>query len=374
MKSLFFYGTLRHIPLLETVLGRSAASLDFEPAVLPDYAAMAATEGPFPVLAAAPGSGVDGVVVRGLSSNDLDRLTYYESGFDYDLRTLTLKGGEQAQVYVPAPGAWATNGAWDLGRWEEKWAAMSVVAAVEVMDGFGILTAEDIAHRFPRIRARAWSQVNARRGRHGAGTLNGRVEVIERERVHSNFFALDDITLRHETFAGGMTDRLHRSVFVSSDAAIVLPYDPVRDRVLLVEQIRLGPIGRYDPVVWQMEPVAGLIDPGETPQETAHREAEEEAGLTFSALEAAGECYASPGAATDFFYLFVGLCDLPDGIAGVSGAEHEGENIRSHVMSFDDVIAMAEDRRTANAPLTLLVYWLAYHRDRLRDGAGLTTA
>ena len=68
---------------------------------------------------------------------------------------------------------------------------------------------------------------------------------------------------------------------------------------------------------------------------------------------------------TDFFYLFVGLCDLPDDITGVGGASEEGENIRSHVMSFDALLKMAEARETANAPLTLLVYWLAHHRDHL---------
>ena len=93
--------------------------------------------------------------------------------------------------------------------------------------------------------------------------------------VWTNISDRNDVILRHETFTGDMTNELRRSVFVSSDASIVLPYDPVRDKVLLVEQIRLGPIGRRDPVVWQMEPVAGLIDPGETPQETAHREAME---------------------------------------------------------------------------------------------------
>ena len=359
------------MPLLETVLGRSADALDFAAAVLPAYAVMAAAEGPFPVLISAPGQEAVGVVLRGLGSDDIDRLNYYEAGFDYGLSTLTLIGGEPAEVYVPAPGLWSTEDAWDFAVWEAKWAAMSVAAAVEVMDGFGTLTAEEIARRFPRIRARAWSQVNAQNNRYVQNTLDGKVDVIRRTRAHSNFFALDEITLRHETFAGDMTDPLHRSVFVSSDAAIVLPYDPMRDRVLLIEQIRLGPIGRGDPVVWQMEPVAGLIDPGETPAETAHREAMEEAGLTFSKLEAAGECYASPGSATDFFYLYVGLCDLPDDIVGVSGAEEEGENIRSHVMCFEDLMKMAEERRTANAPLTLMAYWLAYHRGRLRTEAGV---
>ena len=366
MNTLFFYGTLRHIPLLERVIRRPADQLDFDVAVLPGYAVHGAQDGPFPVLVPDETAQAAGVVVRGLTTRDIARLDYYEAGFDYDLRVLTLAHGEAADVYVPAQDVRATDDVWDLAAWERDWAAMSLAAAEEVMEGYGTIPPEVVATRFPQIRARAWSRVLAQDSHHGAGVLSGRVEILDRRRAHTSFFGFDEIRLRHETFDGTMSPVLDRSVFVSCDAAIVLPYDPARDRVLLVEQVRLGPIGRHDPVMWQMEPVAGLIDPGETPQDTAHREAMEEAGIVFSHLECAGECYASPGATTEFFNLFVGLCDLSDSDNRIGGEAGEGENIRSHVFGFDALLAMAEARRTANAPLTLLTYWLAHHRDRFR--------
>ena len=366
MKNMFFYGTLRHRALLELVMGRPANQLDIQDDQLPGHAVLSARAGPFPVLIADGAAQATGVLVRGLTDDDIARLNFYEAGFDYDLHTLTLRSGEVADVYVPTPGAWDTDGRWDLAEWQRDWSDLSVAAAEEVMDSFGKLPPDVIAARYPRIRARAWSRVLAQKSRHGAGVLQGRVEVISRTRAHTNFFGLDEITLRHDTFDGGTSDVLDRAVFISSDAAIVLPYDPVRDRVLLVEQIRLGPIGRHDPVMWQMEPIAGLVDPGETPEAAAHREAQEEAALTFHQMEAVGECYASPGATTDFFHLYVGLCDLPDTKQHIGGAEGEGENIRSHVMGFDALLKLAEARQTANAPLTLLTYWLAFHRDRLR--------
>ncbi|MEL6464595.1 MAG: NUDIX domain-containing protein [Pseudomonadota bacterium] len=366
MTALFFYGTMRHMPLLRFVLGRDADALDAAEAVLPDFITLSGPDGLYPVLRARAGAETPGVVVRDLSSDDIARLNFYEGGFDYDLCDVTLASGEGAQVYVPGAGVPAADDVWIFDEWEARWGAMTLWAAHEVMEGYGRLSPDIIAARFPRIRARAWSKVLAQTGRHGAGVLKGHVDIRSRRRVHTNFFAMDDITLRHETFDGNISEELLRSVFISSDAAIVLPYDPKRDRVLLVEQIRLGPIGRNDPVRWQMEPVAGLIDPGETPQTAARREAEEEAGLTFDRLEPVGECYASPGAATDFFHLFVGLCELPDGSAGIGGADSEGEHIRSHLMPYDDLLAMADDRRVANVPLALLTYWLARHRDRLR--------
>ncbi|WP_299196306.1 NUDIX domain-containing protein [uncultured Tateyamaria sp.] len=366
MNNLFFYGTLQHVPLLERVLGRSADSIDLAPASLRDYIALSEQEGHYPVLRQRANAETAGIIVRGLSVEDIARLNYYEGGFDYELRAVTLTSGEAADVYVPGQTVSSIDDVWDFSAWQERWGAMTVWAAEEVMDGFGKLDAEEVARRFPRIRARAWSKVLAQSGRHGQGVLDGRVDIVSHTRAHTNFFAMDEVALRHETFGGEMSDQIERAVFISSDAAIVLPYDPVRDRVLLVEQIRLGPIGRNDPVQWQMEPVAGLIDTGETAEEAARREGAEEAGLEFRLLEPAGECYASPGAATDFFHLFVGICDLPDDSAGIGGQEDEGENIRSHLLSFVDVLEMADDRRVANAPLALLTYWLARHRARLR--------
>ena len=133
-------------------------------------------------------------------------------------------------------------------------------------------------------------------------------------------------------------------------------------RVLLAQR----PEGKSMAGLWEFP--GGKVESGETPEAAARREAVEAAHLTLAHLAPVGECYASPGAATDFFHLFVGLCDLPDDAARIGGAVDEGENIRSHLMAFDDLLAMAEDRRTANTPLTLLVYWLAYHRGRLAVG------
>ena len=131
------------------------------------------------------------------------------------------------------------------------------------------------------------------------------------------------------------------------------------DRVLLVEQVRTGPIARGDASLWQLEPVAGLIDPGETPETTAYREAEEEAGLTLTSLVPIAETYSSPGGSADFLYLFIGLCALPDVTSRLGGLATEGEDIRSHIFAFETVLDMAERMVLANLPLTMAIYWLA---------------
>ncbi|WP_019955086.1 NUDIX domain-containing protein [Yoonia vestfoldensis] len=123
---------------------------------------------------------------------------------------------------------------------------------------------------------------------------------------------------------------------------------------------------RHDPNPWMLEPVAGIVDARETPQEAALREAAEEAGVTIRHLVPAGEYYPSPGATTDYFYAYVGLCDLSAEAPYAGGLEAEAEDISLHTMSFDAAMALADSGEIATGPLLHLLYWLARHRDRLR--------
>lgn len=369
MRDLFFYGTLRHLPLLEIVMGAPASALDLEEAVLCDHAVLAVQEGPFPMIRTKQGDTATGLLLRGLTEEQITRLDFYEGSFSYDLRRVTLRGGQQADVYFPQPGQWTARELWSLTDWETDWAEISCHAAQEVMGYLGTRERDAVAKMFPMIRARAASKVNAARSRHGEGTMQGRIDVESQNRAYSHFFALDDIRLRHERFDGSMSGTLDRAVFIASDAAILLPYDPIRDRVLLVEQMRMGPFARGDRACWQLEPIAGRVDAGETPLQAARREAQEEAGLTLGEIETVAEVYASPGTSTEFYYIFCGLADLPDSITGVGGLETEDEDIRSHTLSFEALMALVEGQGAANAPLVLAAFWLARHRDRLRATA-----
>jgi nudix-type nucleoside diphosphatase (YffH/AdpP family) len=322
---------------------------------------------PFPMLVAQAKHSARGIVVSGLTSSNIARLDFYEGGFEYDLVDVVLRDGTAAQVYLCDPERWQSDGAWDFPAWQVQWGAMSCHAAREVMGHFGGLSRDEVAAIFPQIRARAWANVLGTRHNAGQDVFAGSVEVAQHRRAYTGYFAVDEVDLRIEQFDGKMSPLLARSYFIGGDAALVLPYDLVRDRVMLVEQFRMGPFGRKDPEVWHLEPIAGRIDPGETPEQTALREAHEEADLRLDHLEVVAKGYPSPGDSTGYFHIFVGLADLPDEAAGIGGLDSEAENIRSRLISFDDFLAMAERQALANTPIALLAYWLAHHRSRLRS-------
>lgn len=245
-------------------------------------------------------------------------------------------------------------------------AACEALARV-VMEAFGQVDAPVLRRRLGSLAVAAASRVRA--GAAAGRDLRlgtGEVRLTERRHAHAGFFGLEVLDLAHRRFDGAMGPQIRREVFVSGDAVTVLPYDPRRDRVLLVEQFRAGPFGRGDPLPWQLEAIAGRVDPGETPEDAARREALEEAGLVLGPLEMVAEYYPSPGAMTEYIYSYVAITDLPDGVAGVRGAEDEAEDIRGHLLSFEALMAAVARGEVANAPLILTALWLQRERGWLR--------
>ncbi|MBC7736273.1 MAG: NUDIX hydrolase, partial [Candidatus Saccharibacteria bacterium] len=166
-------------------------------------------------------------------------------------------------------------------------------------------------------------------------------------------------------FDGRMSEVVTRATFISGDAVTVLPYDPKRDLVLIVEQFRAGPMARGDAQAWQLEPIAGRVDPSETPEAAARREAVEEAGLVLDQLIEVARYYPSPGALSEYLYSYVALVDLPDGVAGVFGVADEAEDIRGHLIPFDRLMALVASGEVQNAPLILTALWLQREKARI---------
>ncbi len=359
------------MPLLSLVLGRDVP--ERVEASLPGFAAHQAKDQPFPMIVRNPEAAAQGVLMPGLSEEDVKRLDFYEGGFAYDLIEVTVQtedGPRPAQVYFPREGHWQTGPLWSLEAWAAQWADMTMIAAQEVMDRYGKQDAALIQTLLPFFRARAWARQMARvaapQTLRNPMTMDD-VRIVREREGYDGFFRIKAFNLTHKRFDGGQSGEIPRETFVAFDAALVLPYDPVTDRVMLVEQLRFGPIQRGDPAPWVLEPIAGLVDVGEPPSETARREAVEEAGLKIDRIEPMLNGYASPGYSTEFFHMFLGVCDLSDRAAqGQGGLASENEDIRNHVIPFDQAMALIESGEVNAVPLAMMLLWLATKRDGLR--------
>ena len=65
-------------------------------------------------------------------------------------------------------------------------------------------------------------------------------QVLERNVEYKGFFSLVKLSLKHRLFDGGWSQPMTREIFERGDAVAVLPWDPIRDEVILVEQFRPG--------------------------------------------------------------------------------------------------------------------------------------
>jgi ADP-ribose pyrophosphatase len=199
---------------------------------------------------------------------------------------------------------------------------------------------------------------------------DARVEVIDRTVAFEGFFRIVRYRLRYRRFAGGMSPELVREVFARGAAVAVLPYDPQRDLVVLVEQFRAGALEwPLDP--WLLEPVAGIVEPGEGAPEVARREAIEEAGLELLDLAPVAGFFPSPGGSDEVCETFIGRIDDP-GNGGLFGLAEHGEDIRTHVVPFETALAWLGSGRLRVASTIITLQWLALHRAELRArwGAG----
>ncbi len=192
------------------------------------------------------------------------------------------------------------------------------------------------------------------------------VEIIAKETAYQGYFRIDRYRLRHRHFDGGMGGAHLREVFERGHAAALLPYDPVLDQVVLIEQFRIGAYaaGRQP---WLTEIVAGIIEDGEAAEQVVRRELMEEAGLELiGAPEPVAEFLVSPGCSTETVTVFSGRVDAT-GAGGIHGLEHEHEDIRVLAMSFAEAMARLDAGRIGNSPGVVALQWLALNRDALRE-------
>ena len=157
-----------------------------------------------------------------------------------------------------------------------------------------------------------------------------------------------------------------REVFERGHSVAVLLYDATADRVVLIEQFRAGVMaGGENP--WITEIVAGIVDGGETAEDTARREAQEEAGCAISELQKIADYFTSPGGTSERITLFAGRTIAPED-GTIHGLAFENEDIRVRVMEAAKAISLLYSGDTIRDATTLIaLQWFAMHHTELRS-------
>ncbi len=186
------------------------------------------------------------------------------------------------------------------------------------------------------------------------------IEILDKSCVFDGYFRIDRYRLRHTLHQGGMSREIVREVFERGNAVGILPFDPDRDELVMIEQFRIGAYAAgADP--WLTEIVAGIIEQGESAEQVARREIAEETGLEVGDLWPMVRYLSSPGGASETVELFLGRVDARRA-GGVHGLEFEEEDIRVFPLPYADAAAMVEQGKIGNAMTLIALQWLMLHR------------
>lgn len=192
------------------------------------------------------------------------------------------------------------------------------------------------------------------------------IQILNEETLYQGHFRLKKIVFRHKLFRGGMSGDVVRELLIKGAASAVIAYDPKQDKVVLVEQVR---IGAYDPnstnSPWLLELIAGMVDEGETPEAVAVRESVEEAGLVVTNLEHALSVWDSPGGAYERLHIFLGLIDS-QGVGGIYGLPEENEDIFVHVIDREQAYQWVQEGKIDNVIAVLGLQWLQLNYQKYR--------
>ncbi|SDE91429.1 NUDIX domain-containing protein [Limimaricola pyoseonensis] len=378
-RPVFLYGPLAHPPLRAAF---GAMPDDARAAWLSGHGlrcAASGDEGAPPLLVAAPGEAVEGLLLPDPEPDLAARIGAYGTALGLEPCEVVVESGAQAgRAALSWRARGRAEGAWDVEEWARRDGAMAALVAEEILSLDPVPGPDDTARQMPMMRSRAAARLRAAstpapaRLRHDP--LPGQWRLEPAAALSGGFFRLAQMRMSHHRFDGGENADLRREVLVGIDAALVLAYDPARDRVLLVEQFRAGPARRGSRNPWILEPVAGIVDAGETPIEAGRREGREEAGLVLSRLEPIFSGYPSPGSSTDFFHCFLAVAELPQQGPWAGGLEAEHEDLRLHVVALDLALEMIGAGEIDALPLIAMLYWLHANRARLRAEAEIPVA
>jgi len=155
--------------------------------------------------------------------------------------------------------------------------------------------------------------------------MKPKFKIINKKNLYKGFFEFNEFSFVHQRHDGTWSKELKREVFSGAQVSALLPYDPIKKEILLIQQFRAGTISKHKEG-YLYEIVAGIIDKNENPKQTAMRECVEETGCKVKNIIPIQTYFLAPGSSESFYYLYLGEIESFDG-SRIKGLESEDEDI-----------------------------------------------
>ncbi len=185
--------------------------------------------------------------------------------------------------------------------------------------------------------------------------MKSKFKIINKKNIYSGFFTMNEITLKYLKYDGSWSNSVKRELFSGAQVAAVLPYDPVKKEIVLIKQFRPGTISK-DVDNYLEEIVAGIIDPGESPETAAKRECLEETGCEVKKLIPIQNYFPAPGSSESFYHLFLAEIETFDG-EKIMGLKTENEDILAKSYNIDDIKRKLHNKEILNGLALIALQW-----------------
>lgn len=150
--------------------------------------------------------------------------------------------------------------------------------------------------------------------------------ILKEDIVLDDFFQIHKATIAHDSYNDKSEIKAIRLALDRGNSAAVLIYEKDTDQFLFTEQFRY-PSSRRD-VPFILELVAGAVDEGEEPIESAKREVLEEIGYKVEEMKLIHTYFPSPGMSAEVVYIFYTEVTTAQQILEGGGSKGEKEDIK----------------------------------------------
>ena len=161
---------------------------------------------------------------------------------------------------------------------------------------------------------------------HELESHDDRVAVTRSRALLRNYFKVDQFTLKHIRHDGKWSEEMERLLLHRPDGACAMVHHTGRNSCLFVRQFRVG--ARAKEEGWLTELAAGLVDPGESPEEACRREIEEELGYRPREITWLSTFFTSPAIISERVHLYYIQVTDADKVNDGGGLHTEHEDLQ----------------------------------------------
>ena len=185
--------------------------------------------------------------------------------------------------------------------------------------------------------------------------MSSKFKIINKKNIHKGFFEMNEVTLKYKKIDGSWTNNIKRELFGGAQVSAVLPYDPIKKEIVLIQQFRPGTISKnINNFLYEI--VAGIIDKGESAETTAKRECIEETGCEIKNILPIQGYFPAPGSSESFYHLFLAEIDAFEG-ERVMGLKSENEDILVKSYKINEIKQKMQNKEIINGLSLIALQW-----------------